>query len=375
MNVIFTCGGTAGHINPAIAVANILKERHPDCNILFIGAKGHMEEKLVPKAGYALKCLPGAGLTRGMSLKAIKKNVKVVGDLMSSIKECKKIIQEFGADVIVGTGGYASYPALRAGHKLGIPTCVHESNAVPGVTTKMAANKADRVLVSFAESAQYYRHPEKVEVVGMPVRKEFFLTQKSDARKELGLDNRPLVVSAFGSLGARAMNYAVADMLVLEQEQGFPFNHIHATGSFGWAWMPEHVKNLGVDPELCDGLDLREYIYNMPTVMAAADVIISRAGASTLNEIAASGTPCVLIPSPNVTNDHQTKNAKILADRCAAVLLPEGEEMGKKLFEIVSDLLADQEKRMNMSAALRSMVVADSAERICDMIEQLTAGK
>jgi UDP-N-acetylglucosamine--N-acetylmuramyl-(pentapeptide) pyrophosphoryl-undecaprenol N-acetylglucosamine transferase len=375
MNVIFTCGGTAGHINPAIAVANILKERHPDCNILFIGAKGHMEEKLVPKAGYALKCLPGAGLTRGMSLKAIKKNVKVVGDLMSSIKECKKIIQEFGADVIVGTGGYASYPALRAGHKLGIPTCVHESNAVPGVTTKMAANKADRVLVSFAESAQYYRHPEKVEVVGMPVRKEFFLTQKSDARKELGLDNRPLVVSAFGSLGARAMNYAVADMLVLEQEQGFPFNHIHATGSFGWAWMPEHVKNLGVDPELCDGLDLREYIYNMPTVMAAADVIISRAGASTLNEIAASGTPCVLIPSPNVTNDHQTKNAKILADRGAAVLLPEGEEMGKKLFEIVSDLLADQEKRMNMSAALRSMVVADSAERICDMIEQLTAGK
>ena len=375
MNVIFTCGGTAGHINPAIAVANILKERHPDCNILFIGAKGHMEEKLVPKAGYALKCLPGAGLTRGMSLKAIKKNVKVVGDLMSSIKECKKIIQEFGADVIVGTGGYASYPALRAGHKLGIPTCVHESNAVPGVTTKMAANKADRVLVSFAESAQYYRHPEKVEVVGMPVRKEFFLTQKSDARKELGLDNRPLVVSAFGSLGARAMNYAVADMLVLEQEQGFPFNHIHATGSFGWAWMPEHVKNLGVDPELCDGLDLREYIYNMPTVMAAADVIISRAGASTLNEIAASGPPRVLIPSPHATHDHPTKNAKILADRGAAVLLPEGEEMGKKLFEIVSDLLADQEKRMNMSAALRSMVVADSAERICDMIEQLTAGK
>ena len=375
MNVIFTCGGTAGHINPAIAVANILKERHPDCNILFIGAKGHMEEKLVPKAGYELKCLPGAGLTRGMSFKAIKKNMKVVGDLMGSIKECKKIIQEFGADVIVGTGGYASYPALRAGHKLGIPTCVHESNAVPGVTTKMAANKADRVLVSFAESAQYYRNPEKVEVVGMPVRKEFFLTQKAEARKELGLDNRPLVVSAFGSLGARAMNYAVADMLVLEQEQGFPFNHIHATGSFGWAWMPEHVKSLGVDAELTDALDLREYIYNMPTVMAAADVIISRAGASTLNEIAASGTPCVLIPSPNVTNDHQTKNAKILADRGGAVLLPEGEQMGQKLFDIVSDLLENQEKRMNMSAALRSMVVADSAERICDMIEQLTAGK
>ncbi len=372
MNVIFTCGGTAGHINPAIAVANILKERHPDCNILFIGAKGHMEEKLVPKAGYELKCLPGAGLSRGLSLKAIKKNVKVVGDLTGSIKTCKQIIRDFQADVILGTGGYASFPALYAGHKLGIPTCVHESNAVPGVTTKMAANKADRVLVAFEESAKYYRHPEKVQVVGMPVRKAFILTQKEEARKALGLDNsRPVVVSAFGSLGARAMNYAMADMLVIEQDEGFPFHHIHATGSYGWAWMPEHIASLGVEVEGNSALDLREYIYDMPTVMAAADVIISRAGASTLNEIGASGTPCILIPSPNVTNDHQTKNAKILADRGGAVLLPEGENMGKKLYDTVTDLLADHDRRAKMSAALRKLVVMDSAEQICSMIEQL----
>ena len=373
MNVIFTCGGTAGHINPAIAVANILKERHPGCNILFIGAEGHMEEKLVPKAGYELKCLPGSGLVRGVSFKAIKKNIKVVGDLVGSIKACKKIIRDFDADVIVGTGGYASYPALRAGAKLGIPTCVHESNAVPGVTTKMAANKADRVLVSFAESARHYRHPEKVEVVGMPVRKEFILTQKEQARKELGLDSRPLVVSAFGSLGARAMNYAVADMLKLEQEADFPFQHIHATGSYGWKWMPDHVKTLDID--LTKGIDMREYIYNMPTVMAAADVIVSRAGASTLNEICASGTPCVLIPSPNVTNDHQTKNARILSDRGGAVLLPEGEDMGRKLYHAVTDLLADHDRRKEMSASLRNMVILDSAERICDMIEELSQKK
>ncbi len=369
MNVIFTCGGTAGHINPAIAVANILKERHPDCRILFIGAKGHMEEKLVPKAGYRLECLPGSGLSRGKSLKDIKKNVKVVTDLLGSIKICKKIIREFGADVIVGTGGYASFPALRAGAQLGIPTCVHESNAVPGVTTKLAANKADRVLVSFAESARYYRHPERVEVVGMPVRKEFISTEKEQARRELGLDSRPLVVSAFGSLGARAMNYAVADMLKLEQENGFPFQHIHATGSFGWEWMPDHIKQMGISPD--KSVDMREYIYNMPTVMAAADVIISRAGASTLNEIGASGTPCVLIPSPNVTNDHQTKNAKILADRGGAVLLPEGENMGAKLYETVTQLLNDRSRRAEMSASLRKLVVLDSAERICDMIEAL----
>ena len=375
MNVIFTCGGTAGHINPAIAVANILKERHPDANILFIGAKGHMEEKLVPKAGYELKCLPGSGLVRGKSLKAIKKNIKVVGDLFGSISRCKQIIREFGADVVVGTGGYASFPALYAASKLKIPSIVHEANAVPGLTTKMAAKTATRVLVAYEESAAHYSDPKKVEVVGMPVRKEFVYTEKEAARQELGLDSRPLVVSAFGSLGARAMNYAMADFMKLEQADGYPFQHIHATGSYGWEWMPEHLREQGVDPEKADGLDLREYIYNMPTVMAAADVIISRAGASTLNEIGASGTPCILIPSPNVTNDHQTKNARLLADRGGAVLLPEGEDMGRKLYDEVTALLADHPRRAAMSGALRQMVILDSAQRICDMIEELAQKK
>ena len=372
MNVIFTCGGTAGHINPAIAVANILKERDPDCKVLFIGAKGHMEEKLVPQAGYELKCLPGSGLVRGKSLKALKKNARVISDLAGSIKQCKQIIREFQPDVIVGTGGYASFPALYAGSKLKIPTCVHESNAVPGLTTKMAANRANRVLVCFEESAQYYRNAQKVEVVGMPVRREFISTTKEQAKKELGLTGRPLVVSAFGSLGARAMNYAMADFMKLEQEAGMPFCHIHATGSYGWEWMPDHVRSLGVDPDHTEGLDLREYIYNMPTVMAAADVIIGRAGASTCNEIGASGTPCILIPSPNVTNDHQMKNAKILADRGGAVLLPEGENMGQKLYDAVTQLLADEERQNRMSAALKNMVVLDSAERICDIIQELS---
>lgn len=371
MNVIFTCGGTAGHINPAIAVANMLRDRDPDCKILFIGAEGHMEEKLVPKAGYELKCLPGSGLVRGISPKAIGKNIKVVGDLMGSIKICKAIIKDFQPDVIVGTGGYASFPALYAGAKLKIPTCVHESNAVPGVTTKMVAGKADRVLVSFKESAQYYRDPQKVEVVGMPVRREFIMTPKEEARRILGLDSRPLVVSAFGSLGARAMNYAMTDFMKREQADGFPFRHIHATGTYGWKWMPEHLHEEGIDIESCDGLDVREYIYDMPIVMSAADVIISRAGASTLNEIGASGTPCILIPSPNVTNDHQTKNAKILADNGGAVLLPEGEDMGKKLYDAVTELLADHDRRSQMSANLRKLVVLDSAERICDIIEAL----
>ena len=371
MNVIFTCGGTAGHINPAIAVANILKERHPDCNILFIGAKGHMEEKLVPQAGYDLKCLPGSGLARGKSLKAIKKNAKVIGELIGSIRQCKQIIREFKADVIVGTGGYASFPALYAGSQLKVPTCVHESNAVPGLTTKMAANRADKVLVSFEESAKHYAHPEMVEVVGMPVRKEFIMTARADARRELGIGDELLVVSAFGSLGARAMNFAVADMLKLEKENGFPFRHIHATGSFGWEWMPEHVQSLGLELANCPSIEMKEYIYNMPTLMAAADVIIGRAGASTCNEIGASGTPCVLIPSPNVTNNHQEKNARILEQRGCAVVLTEGENMGQKLYDTVVELLGDTDRRSRMSASLRQMVKLDSADRICDLIEQM----
>ena len=152
MNLIFTCGGTAGHINPAIAVANMMRERHPDCNILFIGAKGHMEEKLVPQAGYDLKCLEGSGLSRGKNLAAVKKNLHAVKCVREGVKACKKIFREFKPDVVIGTGGYASFPALYAAQSMGIPTCVHESNAVPGVTTRLAANKASRVLLRKASA-------------------------------------------------------------------------------------------------------------------------------------------------------------------------------------------------------------------------------
>ncbi len=371
MNVIFTCGGTAGHINPAIAVANTLKERHPDANILFIGAKGHMEERLVPKAGYELKCLTVSGMARKLDLKGIKANVRSACNVVSAVSQCKKIIKDFNADVIVGTGGYASFPALYAGSLMGIPTCVHESNAVPGLTTKMIANRATKVMVCLPDSAAFYRHPEKVEVVGMPVRKEFITTRKAEARKALGLDERPLVVTAFGSQGAKAMNLVTAEFMKLEQENGLPFQHIHATGSFGWDWMPEHLKKLGVELENCPGIDMREYIYDMPVVMAAADVIISRSGAGSFNEIGVTGTPCILIPSPNVTNNHQEKNARVLEKNGAAIVLLEPECTAQKLYDTVSRLLADHEKCKQMSAAIRKMVVLDAAEQICDRIEAL----
>ena len=374
MNVIFTCGGTAGHINPAIAVADILKEKHPDCKILFIGAKGHMEEKLVPKAGYDVVCLPGAGLSRSLNLAGIKKNLNTIKCVLSAVSKCKKIIRDFDADVIVGTGGYASFPAIYAGSRLGIPTVVHEANAVPGLTTKMAANVATKVLVCFEESKQYYKHPEQVEVVGMPVRKDFLFQDKEKAKKELGLEGRQVVVSAFGSQGAKVMNETMAGMFPLEQADGFPFHHIHAVGSFGWGWMPQMIRDKGVDYENCPALDIREYIYNMPTVMAAADVVIGRAGSATCNEIGATGAPCILVPSPNVTNNHQEKNARVLEAAGGAVVILEKDCTPEGMYQEVRNLLADEARRAGMTRALHSLVKLDSAERIRDIVEELAKG-
>jgi len=370
MNLIFTCGGTAGHINPAIAVAREMKERYPDCQILFIGAKGHMEEKLVPQAGFEIICLNASGLSRKLNPAGIKKNVYAVKCVLDSLKTCKKIFKDFQPDAVIGTGGYASFPALYAAQRAGIPTCVHEANAVPGVTTKMAAGKATRVLVAFEESVKHYRNPEKVEVVGMPVRKEFLFTTKAQAREKLGLSGH-VVLSAFGSQGAKVMNETVADMMKLEADDNFPFHHIHATGSFGKEWMPKRVKDNGVDWENCPSLDIREYIYNMPTVMAAADVIIGRAGSATCNEIAASGTPCILVPSPNVTNNHQEKNARVLEEGGGAIVMLEKDCTPEKMYAQVRALLADESRREDMAGKLHAQVKLDSTERICDIVEEL----
>lgn len=371
MNVIFTCGGTGGHINPAIAVANAWKERYPDSKILFIGGKEGLEEKLVPQAGYELVTLPGGGLSRGKSIGALVKNAKVVFQLMQTVAKCKRIIRDFGASVVVGTGGYASFPALMAATLLKVPTCVHEANAVPGLTTRLIADRADRVLVCFPESAKHYKNPDKVEVVGMPVRREFIYTDREKARKELGLDARPLIVSAFGSNGSELMNQVTADLFRLEKDMGFPFQHIHAVGNYGWVWMPDLVHSKGVDLAQCPSIRMQQYIYNMPTMMAAADVFISRAGASSCNEIAAAGVPCILIPSPNVTDNHQEKNARSLEAVGAAEVLLDKDCTAQALMERINGLLQDKQRWSAMRAALQSISVPDCAERLCGIMESL----
>ncbi|MBR2423409.1 MAG: undecaprenyldiphospho-muramoylpentapeptide beta-N-acetylglucosaminyltransferase [Oscillospiraceae bacterium] len=375
MNVIFTCGGTGGHINPAIAVANAWKTRHPDSNILFIGAVGEMEEQLVPKAGYTLKTLPGAGLSRSLSLAGIKKNCMVVRQLMDSVKQCKKIISEFGADIVVGTGGYASMPALLAAAMLKIPTCVHESNAVPGLTTRMAARWARRILVCFPQSVQHYKKQDKVQVVGMPVRSEFIYNKKSECREKLGLDSRPVILSAFGSQGAKAMNEMTAELLRLEREAGYPYQHIHAVGSYGWDWMPRLVAEKGVEVKEDGPIYLKEYLYDMPTAMVAADLVIGRAGASSCNEVAVAGVPCILIPSPNVTANHQEKNAMALVDQGAAAVILEKDCTAEVVMAKIRELLEDRKAYEAMRKGLLSIAVPDCAERICAIMEELISGE
>lgn len=371
MNVIFTCGGTGGHIIPAIAIANIWKERHPDSNILFIGGGDELEQELVPKAGYALKCVPAYGIRRSMSFASIKRNIKAVWLTVSGIGKCKKIFREFKPDLVIGTGGYASFQALAAGKQMGIATCVHESNAMPGMTTKMASAFVDKVLVCFPESVAYYKKTDRVQVVGMPVRREFIYTKKEDARRALGLDERPVIVSAFGSQGAKVMNETMAEMFRMEKDAGYPYQHFHAVGSFGISWMPGLVKEKGVELQDNSAIKMQEYIYNMPTVMAAADVMISRAGASTCNEIAASGTPCILIPSPNVTDNHQEKNARALEKTGGAVVILESECTAQGVYGEVEKILNNPTRMKEMEKALYGMVIPDSAERVCGIMEQL----
>ena len=371
MRILFTCGGTGGHINPAIAVAKLCRERNPGCEVLFIGAEDGMETNLVPREGFVLETLKISNYQRKLTPAAIWHNVTTLVHMAGSMRKASKIIAAFKPDVIVGTGGYASYPALKAGAKMGIPTAVHESNAVPGLTTRMVAGSVDRIMVSFEDSRAQYAHPEKVLVTGTPVRSEFMYGNREQARKTLGIeDDRPLIVSAWGSLGAREMNKKIARFLVKEAEDGC-FRHIHATGSFGWRWMPDFVKEQGLDLQQHPHLQMQEYIYDMPKVMAAADLLICRAGAATLSEVCASGTPCIMVPSPNVTDNHQEKNARVLERHGAAVVIRETDCTGESLYETAKTLLQDPQCLREMRVAAKKMAVVDAAEQIYEVIKSL----
>ena len=361
MKLVFTCGGTAGHINPAIAVAKAFQIRCPDVEILFIGSDG-LEADLVPREGFRLEKIKINGFQRKLTPKALWQNLVTAKNIGSSMRKAKKLLKEFRPDAVIGTGGYASFPALRQGAKLGIATFVHESNAVPGLTTRMVADKVDRIMVSFEACRENYKTPEKVVVTGTPCREEFLYLNKKNAREKMGLDEKPLIVSCWGSLGAREMNKKIADFMVLEAKHD-KFHHLHATGSYGWKWMPEYVKELGLDLAAHPGIDMREYLYDMPTAMAAADLMICRAGAATISEITVSGTPAIIVPSPNVTDNHQEKNARVLERAGAALVIRENECNGQTLHDAAEALLSQPEKLKVMSTTKKQHSMTNSTRR------------
>ncbi len=373
MRAVFTCGGTGGHINPALAIAKMLRERQPDSEILFIGAEDGMEKTLVPREGFQLETIKISNFQRSLSPKSIAHNVKTAADISGALRKVNGVLKAFRPDVILGTGGYASFPALRQGARLGIPTAVHESNAVPGLATRMVMRRVNRILVCYDECRERYPRPDKVTAVGMPVSEAFIYTKRADARRILGLkEDEKLIISCWGSLGAREMNKKIARFIQLEAQTD-AYHHIHATGSYGWRWMPDLIEKLDVDLSEHSNIELREYIYDMPTLMAAADLMICRAGASTLNEVAASAVPAIIVPSPNVTDNHQEKNARLLERRGAALVIREAECDGDSLYERVGALLNDPERLKAMRSALRGMAVLDSTERIYHILQELAS--
>ena len=362
--VIFTCGGTAGHVNPAIALAQLTLEKNPKAQILFVGAERGLEKDLVPKAGYDFQTVHISSFHRSFKPAEIKHNLISVGNLIRAPGEARAILRAFRPDAVVGTGGYASYPLVKAAAKRKIPTAVHESNAVPGLTTQMLETYADRIMVGFESCRKHYRRPEKVVVTGTPVRSGFFSMTKAEAKKALGVDDgRPLIVSFWGSLGAAGMNRQMADFLALEAAKQ-PFHHIHGAGQQGCPMMLEALREKGVDLGACPALQLREYIYDMAPVMRAADLVLCRAGASTISELTALGTPALMVPSPYVTNNHQEKNARALEEHGGAVVLTEPECSGQALFQAACGILHDSSRLRSMEEAMTALGIRDAAERI-----------
>lgn len=372
MRIIFACGGTAGHINPALAVAGRIKELMPDSEFLFIGAVGQMESDLVPRAGYRIETVRVRGLSREKTLGGFFHNISAAWHLVRSTIKARKIIKRFKPDVVVGTGGYVCFPVLKAASMLGIPTAVHESNADPGLTTRMLSGIVDTIMLGFEESRKFYKNPEKTVVTGTPVRGEFSSYSKQAAKAELGLPlDKPLVVSVWGSLGAENMNEVICRFIELAgKKPGFTL--IHSAGIEGYEKMVEHLRRTVPDYEK-NGMDVREYIYDMPRVMAAADLVLCRAGASTISELTYMHKPTIFVPSPFVTNNHQFKNAKVVEDTGGALIFEEGWFEPKELLKAVNDILSSDDKLEKMSAAMAKLAKPEATDMICDRIFSLLA--
>lgn len=368
MHVLFAGGGTAGHINPALAVAGYIKDQNTDAKISYIGTSTKLESKLVPAAGYDFYTIDVAGFQRKLTVKNVGRNIVAVKKMFASSVQARRLLKQLKPDLVVGTGGYVSGPVLREAVKLGLKTAIHEQNAFPGITTKALAPNVDRVMLAMPEAGKYLKLKREPAITGNPVRKELTQITREQARAKLGLDSRPLILSFGGSLGARPINEAVAGLIAAHNGSG-KYYHIHATGKNGY----ETTKKL-IDAKCgtrSSEITVREYIDDMDVCMAAADLVICRAGAITLSELCVCGKASVLIPSPYVAENHQYHNAMALKKSGAAQVIEESDLTEQRLIDTVTDLLDHPDRLRAMSENAHKSAITDSKERIYGVLREL----
>jgi UDP-N-acetylglucosamine--N-acetylmuramyl-(pentapeptide) pyrophosphoryl-undecaprenol N-acetylglucosamine transferase len=354
--VIISGGGTGGHIFPAIAIARAIKAKYPEADILFVGAKGRMEMEKVPKAGFPIEGLWISGLQRRLTVDNLSFPLKV----LSSLLKANRIVSRFKPDIAIGVGGYASGPLLRVAAARGIPSLIQEQNSFPGITNRLLAGKVNRICVAY-EGLERWFPVEKIVLTGNPVRSEVLgPVDKAKALAHFGLNpDRPVLLVSGGSLGARTINESIESGLDLLAEAGIQV--IWQTGKTYF----ERARSLGNHR-----VKVFEFIYEMDLAYAAADIIVSRAGAMSISELCVIGKPCILVPSPNVAEDHQTKNARALSDRGAAVLVKDAEAR-EVLTARILELMEDETGRASLSSAIRLMALPDATERILREVEAL----
>lgn len=368
MRLLFAGGGTAGHINPALAIANYFCQIEPGTQVRFVGTKEGLETGLVPRAGYPLDYIKIHGFERSLSLQGLKTAAEIPG----AIHRAYRIIKEFRPDAVVGTGGYVAGPVLYAAAKHHIPTLVHESNAFPGITTRILARYVDVVALGVEDAKQYLKNPKRVMVTGTPLRSSLLHTDAFAARRQLGLDARPFLLIFGGSLGARDFNRTAADWISQTAKEG-SYQVLMGTGKLR---QYDEVMNRFRENRLnlndLPNVKICEYIYDMDVAMAAADLVICRAGASTLCELTALGKPAILVPSPYVTGNHQEHNARAIERGGGAEVILEKDFSPKTLQETVTRLAGDKEALLQMQRCSKKLGHIDALETLYQEIKKLT---
>ncbi len=360
MKIILCGGGTSGHIYPALAIADAIKEKLPDTELLFIGREGGFENRAVKKSNIKLTTLKIEGISRNLSLKNIKR-LKLAADAK---KKAVEIVKDFEPDVVVGTGGYVCWPVITAAQKLGIPTLIHESNVYPGLVTKLLAPKTNCVLLNYPDTKKYLPKKSNTEIIGNPLRSDFSKISKKSAKKELKIgENDIFIVSFGGSGGAKELNEILTSLMKKSFVSTPNIFHLHATGNKYF----DEYKNLDLS-KAKGRCKIVPFIEDMPKKLAAADIVISRAGAMTLSEISLLGAASILIPSPNVTNNHQLKNAKLLSDAKACILIEEKDLSEELLRSKIERLIKDTEGRVQMGKRAEKFAKKDAAKTAASKI-------